>query len=73
LIGWAGGAERSEFVSQSALLVKTQRVINPGKHHFDVVDGPTDPQIDMTRTGLGRLFGQSGKVCSLAESLIQEH
>ena len=73
-----GVAKRPEFVRQSAQLVKTwgragvrtQRVIDPGKHHFDTIDGLTDPQSDITRTWLALLFGQSSKVCSLTESLI---
>ena len=58
---WVGGAERPEFLRQSAVLVetwgragaKTQLVVDPGKHHFDVIDGLKDPQSDMTRTLLG--------------------
>ena len=58
---WVGGAERPEFLRQSALLVetwdragaKTQLVVDPGKHHFDVIDGLKDPQSDITRTLLG--------------------
>jgi len=28
-------------------------VVDPIKHHFDVIDGLKDPQSDMTRTLLG--------------------
>ena len=71
-------AERPEFVRQSAQLVKTwgragaktQLVVDPGKYHFDVIDGLKDPQSDMTRTLLGLLFAQSGKVRGLTVSLI---
>lgn len=48
---WVGGAERPEFLRQSALLteawgragLKTRLVADPGKHHFDVIDGLKDP------------------------------
>ena len=61
VVCWVGGAERPEFRRQSALLVeiwgragaKTQLVFDPGKHHFNVIDGLKDPQSDMTRTLLG--------------------
>ena len=61
VVCWVGGAERPEFLRQSAVLVetwgragaKTQLVVDPGKHHFDVIDGLKDPQSDMTRTLLG--------------------
>ena len=58
VVCWVGGAERPEFLRQSALLVeawgragaRTQLVVDPGKHHFDVIDGLKDPQSDMTHT-----------------------
>lgn len=61
VVCWVGGAERPEFLRQSALLVetwgragaKTQLVVDPGKHHFDVIEGLKDPQSDMIRTLLG--------------------
>jgi acetyl esterase/lipase len=61
VVCWVGGAERPEFLRQSAVLVetwgragaKTQLVVDPGKHHFDVIDGLKDPQSDMTHTLLG--------------------
>jgi arylformamidase len=64
VVCWVGGAERPEFLRQSAVLVetwgragaKTQLVVDPGKHHFDVIDGLKDPQSDMTRTLLGLAF-----------------
>ena len=64
VVCWVGGAERLEFLRQSAVLVetwgcagaKTQLVVDPGKHHFDVIDGLKDPQSDMTRTLLGLAF-----------------
>jgi acetyl esterase/lipase len=44
---WVGGDERPEFVRQSALLanvwtglgVETRLTIEPGRHHYDVIDG----------------------------------
>ena len=61
VVCWVGGAERPEFLRQSAVLAetwgragaKTQLVVDSGKHHFDVIDGLKDPQSDMTRTLLG--------------------
>ncbi|KGD98252.1 alpha/beta hydrolase [Rhizobium sp. YS-1r] len=48
---WVGAAERSEFVRQNALLAsiwkglgaETEAVEEPDKHHFNVLDGMTDP------------------------------
>ena len=44
---WVGGAERPEFIRQARLLANvwaglgaaTDCVIDPGRHHFDVIDG----------------------------------
>lgn len=55
---WAGGGERSEFLRQSALLANiwtglgaaTQSVVEPDRHHFNVVDGLADPDHPLTRT-----------------------
>ena len=54
---WAGAGERSEFVRQNALLANVwrglgaaiERVEEPDRHHFDVVDALTDPQSPMVR------------------------
>jgi acetyl esterase/lipase len=54
VIAWVGAAERPEFLRQSALLAEAWRrrgararlVADPGRHHFDVIDGlkaPDDP------------------------------
>ncbi|MDX8441917.1 alpha/beta hydrolase [Mesorhizobium australafricanum] len=55
---WAGGGERSEFLRQSALLANiwtglgaaTGSVVEPDRHHFNVVDGLADPDHPLTRT-----------------------
>ncbi|MBZ9993684.1 alpha/beta hydrolase [Mesorhizobium sp. BH1-1-4] len=55
---WAGGGERSEFLRQNALLANiwtglgaiTNTVIEPDRHHYDVVDGLADPAHPLTRT-----------------------
>ena len=55
---WVGSAERPEFVRQNALLAniwtglgaKTCRIEEPGRHHFDVIDGLADPDHPLTRT-----------------------
>jgi len=54
---WVGGGERSEFLRQSALLANiwtglgaaTDSVVEPDRHHFDVVDGLADPDHPLTR------------------------
>lgn len=48
---WVGGAERPEFIRQSRLLAdvwaglgaRTECVIDPGRHHFDVIAALADP------------------------------
>ncbi|RWM26684.1 alpha/beta hydrolase [Mesorhizobium sp.] len=55
---WAGGGERSEFLRQSALLANiwtglgaaTNSVVEPDRHHFNVIDGLADPDHPLTRT-----------------------
>ena len=54
---WVGGGERSEFLRQSALLANiwtglgaaTGSVVEPDRHHFNVVDGLADPDHPLTR------------------------
>ena len=61
---WAGGAERAEFLRQNALLANiwtglgatTSTVIEPDRHHFNVIDGLADPDHPLTRTLLGEGF-----------------
>lgn len=43
---WVGTAERPEFLRQSALLAEAWQiplVADPGRHHFDVIDGLAEP------------------------------
>ena len=55
---WVGGAERSEFLRQNALLAsiwkglsaETEVVEEPDRHHFNVLDGLTDPHHPLTQT-----------------------
>ncbi|ANW05969.1 esterase [Bradyrhizobium icense] len=55
---WVGSAERPEFVRQNALVAniwtglgaKTRTIEEPGRHHFDVIDGLADPHHQLTRT-----------------------
>ncbi|MEX0969492.1 MAG: alpha/beta hydrolase [Paracoccaceae bacterium] len=57
---WAGGAERPEFLRQSALLAniwhglgaQTASVVAPGLHHFNVIAPLADASSDMVRTWL---------------------
>ncbi|MGX7872907.1 alpha/beta hydrolase [Mesorhizobium sp. ORM6] len=54
---WAGGGERSEFLRQTALLANiwtglgaaTSTVVEPDRHHYDIVDGLADPAHPLTR------------------------
>lgn len=54
---WVGGAERPEFLRQSRLLADiwaglgaaTECVIDPGRHHFDVIEALAEPESPLTR------------------------
>lgn len=58
---WVGAAERPEFVRQSALFanvwaglgVETELTIEPGRHHFDVIDGLAAPASPLLAALLG--------------------
>jgi arylformamidase len=53
---WVGGAERSEFVRQNALLASiwtglgaaTATVVEPDRHHFNILDGLMDARHPLT-------------------------
>ncbi|HSX72573.1 MAG TPA: alpha/beta hydrolase [Shinella sp.] len=55
---WVGAMERAEFLRQNALLANiwtglgatTMTVVEPNRHHFDIVDGLADPGHPLTRT-----------------------
>lgn len=51
---WVGGQERPEFIRQSKLLSQAWPTARfqeePGKHHFDVIDGLLDAESDLTDT-----------------------
>ncbi len=57
---WIGSAERSEFQRQSALLAniwrglgaETSCVVEPDRHHFDIMEGLSDPMHPLTRCAL---------------------
>ncbi len=59
---WVGGMERPEFLRQSRLLADiwaglgaaTDSVVDPGRHHFDVIEALTRPDSPLTRTLLSR-------------------
>ncbi len=60
LVAWVGGDERPEFVRQSALIAQawggaaeTALVIEPGRHHFDVIAGLERPDSPLTEALLG--------------------
>jgi acetyl esterase/lipase len=47
---WVGTAERPAFVAQARALARAWDVpvtLDPGRHHFDVIDGLTDPDSPM--------------------------
>ena len=58
---WVGAGERAEFVRQNALLANiwtglgalTCAVEEPDRHHFNIIDGLTDPDHPMVRELLG--------------------
>ncbi|MFS8110295.1 alpha/beta hydrolase [Rhizobium jaguaris] len=59
---WVGGAERAEFIRQTALLANiwtglgaaTNAVVEPDQNHFTVLDGLTDATHPLTRTLLSK-------------------
>ncbi|RYG97182.1 MAG: alpha/beta hydrolase, partial [Alphaproteobacteria bacterium] len=58
---WVGGGERAEFLRQNALLANiwtglgatTASVVEPDRHHFNVIDGLADPEHPLTSALLG--------------------
>ncbi|WP_269933131.1 alpha/beta hydrolase [Aminobacter sp. HY435] len=58
---WVGGGERGEFLRQNALLANiwtglgaaTSAVVEPDRHHFNVIDGLAEANHALTRTLLG--------------------
>ena len=54
---WVGGAERPEFIRQNALLAnvwiglgaQTCAIEEPGRHHFNVIDGLADQRHPLVR------------------------
>ena len=61
VIAWVGQSERAEFVRQSALLAniwlglgaRTELVVEPDRHHFDVIDGLADAASPLVAAVLG--------------------
>jgi arylformamidase len=53
VVAWVGGEERPVFIDQSKWLARdwpsATAVIDPGKHHFNVIDGLADPDSPLTR------------------------
>jgi arylformamidase len=58
---WVGACERPEFLRQSALLaeswtrqgVSVPLIVEPARHHFDVIDGLSLPDHPLTRAVIG--------------------
>jgi len=57
VIAWVGSAERPEFLRQSRLLSNAWPTAtyhaDPGRHHFDVIDGLKDPDSGLVAALLG--------------------
>lgn len=60
VVAWVGADERPEFVRQTKLLntawadqIKIETVIDPGRHHFDVIESLSDRDSEMTRAFVG--------------------
>ncbi len=59
---WVGGMERPEFIRQAQLLANiwaglgaaTDCIIDPGRHHFDILDAMADPDGPLMQTILSR-------------------
>jgi len=57
LICWAGASERAEFIRQNALMANIWRglgaatacVVEDNRHHFNVIDGLSDPASPLTK------------------------
>ncbi len=57
LVCWAGEQETSEFLRQNALLAniwiglgaETEVVVEPDRHHFNIIDGLADPDHPLTQ------------------------
>ena len=70
---WVGADERPEFVRQSELLanvwaglgVDMRLTIEPGRHHFNVIDGLADPGVGSRRGG-----GRGGGVKTHARVVV---
>ncbi|MEH6520384.1 alpha/beta hydrolase [Sulfitobacter sp.] len=53
---WVGGDERPAFLAQAELLARAwgaRRIVDEGKHHFDVIDALADPDSPMIKAVLG--------------------
>lgn len=52
---WVGALERPEFLRQTAMMGEAwgaRTTVEPGRHHFDVVEGLADPRHGLARTVL---------------------
>jgi arylformamidase len=57
---WVGGAERPSFLWHARLLSEAWAcdwTVSPGKHHFDVIEGLSDPNSALMETLLGAVPG----------------
>jgi acetyl esterase/lipase len=57
---WVGGGERPAFLWQARVLAEAWAcpwTVDPGRHHFDVIEGLKDPGSALVETCLGGLAG----------------
>jgi acetyl esterase/lipase len=53
---WVGALERPEFLRQTAMMGEAwgaETTVEPGRHHFDIVDGLGDPHHPLVNVALG--------------------
>jgi pimeloyl-ACP methyl ester carboxylesterase len=53
---WVGALERPEFLRQTAMMGEAwgaETTVEPGRHHFDIVDGLADPHHRLVHVALG--------------------
>ena len=53
---WVGSDERPAFLEQAEQLSRTwgaRRIVEEGKHHFDIIDALADPESPMIKALLG--------------------
>lgn len=73
---WVGSAERAEFLRQTALIANvwqglgaaTRAVVEPDRHHFDVIDGLADPAAPLMRATLAPVVEGRGRMMEACDA-----